>query len=183
LLRWSAHRFMLTGLLMLLTGHWTAQLSLLLLTSQLGHLIAASKAVCRWEHSEQGSFVVCQHIWEFHNACLPYITMPAIYHVGWELPSTRFQIQVKPAQSFDMHCFAVWQSKFAIKLGMRATFSLTLLRRLLSARIYEELLLNSVMSRKIFTSYHKIRYVQSLNWVALPCAFRQPKWFQVWLGT
>ena len=94
LLRWSAHRFMLTGLLMLLTGHWTAQLSLLLLTSQLGHLIAASTAVCRWEHSEQGSFVVCQLISEFHNTCLPYITMPAICHVGWELPSTRFKFRL-----------------------------------------------------------------------------------------
>ena len=39
--------------------------------------------------------------------------------------------------------------------------------------------LNNVMSRKIYTSYHKLRYVQSLNFVALPCAFRQPNWFQV----
>ena len=29
------------------------------------------------------------------------------------------------------------------------------------------------MSRKTYTAYHKIRYVQSLNWVALPCAVKQ----------
>lgn len=72
-----------------------------------------------------------------------------------------------------MHYFAVRQSKFVSKLYARATVSLTLLRTRLTARNYEELLLNNVMSRKIYTAYHKIRYVLSLNWVALPCAVKQ----------
>lgn len=110
-----------------------------------------------------------------------FITTPTMYHLGCEWSATRSVIRLNLPGLLT--CIILRYDNLNLPASNIRIPQINVFRRGICTGFCEEMLLTNVTSCNVYTAYHKIKYVMSLNWVALPCAIRQPKWFQVWPTT